>query len=257
MFKSIVYFGAEIRIAKLLMRYGKLKVLISEPRQTSQKLKEFCIKNNIKHYELDTLFQLKKIPLPDQLGVMYGFGIILDNKIIDMFKFGVWNIHTGKLPENRGRHPIGWSLINGDEKAWVSIHRINDQIDQGILLSEHSTTILKEDNELSIRKRLEKITISYGFFNAIKNFQANKIISITDGTYWPSLKGKWDEIDPKCYNSTFLLNLNKAKQSYGGYKVNGKKYKYCKLFIEKPNNKLKNFLKLKSLDNRTMIFYND
>ena len=59
MFKSIVYFGAEIRIAKLLMRYGKLKVLISEPRQTSQKLKEFCIKNE-NPYKFTQYFSKKK-----------------------------------------------------------------------------------------------------------------------------------------------------------------------------------------------------
>lgn len=257
MFENITFFGSEIKIAKLLMKYGNLSVLVCEKKQTTGKLKYFCTTNKIIHHEVESLANLKKIKLLDKIGVIYGFGIILDSEIIQKFKYGIWNIHTGKLPENRGRHPIGWSLINGDKKAWVTIHIINDKIDQGLKLTEHSTLILSSDNEFSIRKRLENIIIKYGFFCAIKNYKAKKTTNLEVGKYWPSLENKWDDINPKFFKSSFLINLNKAKQSYGGYKVQGKKYKYCKISTKKTNNKLNDFIKLLSLDKKTMMFYND
>ena len=125
------------------------------------------------------------------------------------------------------------------------------------MLSEHSTIILSNDNEASIQKRLENIVVKYGFLKAVNNYKMNKIVKLEIGKYWPTLSNKWEEINPKDFSSTFLINLNKAKQSYGGYKVFGKKYKYCKLKFDNIKNKFEDVVQLEVLNGKLVTFYND
>ena len=48
-----------------------------------------------------------------ELIVCVGWSQILSNKILDIPKYGVIGYHPSKLPINRGRHPIIWSLVLG------------------------------------------------------------------------------------------------------------------------------------------------
>lgn len=43
------------------------------------------------------------------------------------------NVHLAPLPAYRGRHPLQWALINGEETFGVTIHDINDDYDDGAI----------------------------------------------------------------------------------------------------------------------------
>ena len=43
------------------------------------------------------------------------------------------NVHLAPLPAYRGRHPLQWALINGEETFGVTIHDINDDFDDGAI----------------------------------------------------------------------------------------------------------------------------
>jgi methionyl-tRNA formyltransferase len=73
------------------------------------------------------------------------FSQILKKPAIDTATIGVLNIHPALLPDYRGAMNYFWVLKNGEEKAGVSIHWIDEGIDTGKLLARKSF-LLKPDS---------------------------------------------------------------------------------------------------------------
>ena len=59
-----------------------------------------------------------------------------------------WNKHCGLLPSYKGVYPIFWALLNLEPHIGVSIHVMNEEFDEGVLLSQaqiinHKMTFFK------------------------------------------------------------------------------------------------------------------
>lgn len=87
-----------------------------------------------------------------KLAIMYSFGIIITPSILT--KVDVYNFHPGSLERNRGRNPIEWAILLGWEKDEMSLHKIDEGIDTGLLISACSVLIDKEDTAFIIRKKM-------------------------------------------------------------------------------------------------------
>jgi len=46
-------------------------------------------------------------------------------------KFGIYNIHFGKLPEYRGASPVFWQMRNMESTIGISIHALTEEMDAG------------------------------------------------------------------------------------------------------------------------------
>ena len=64
----------------------------------------------------------------------------------------ILNAHPGLLPENRGLDAFKWSIINA-ESVGVSLHAINEHIDQGTLLHRLKVPILASDYLSDVAER--------------------------------------------------------------------------------------------------------
>ncbi len=51
------------------------------------------------------------------------------------------NVHYGPLPRYRGRANVNWAIINGESKAWITIHCVDATLDSGNILLQQSTPI--------------------------------------------------------------------------------------------------------------------
>lgn len=69
-------------------------------------------------------------------------------------RYGCINIHTSRLPRNRGMMPNFWSLLafDTDPKSAVTIHKMNETIDDGPI-------ILQEEFDLDPREPLHRLMI--------------------------------------------------------------------------------------------------
>jgi hypothetical protein len=161
-----------------------------------------------------------------------GFSVIFKKEYIKKFTYGIWNIHTGKLPDNRGRHPIAWSFLNNDIVFYCTIHAVDERIDQGIKLSERKIFRDIIDDGLTIERKIDNIITSEFIEEALVNFEDGKIEKISKGKYYTSLTGKFQNIDPKYYDSIFIFNLFKSQIKYGGVVINGKKYTHCTYYFD-------------------------
>lgn len=64
-------------------------------------------------------------------GVLVAYGRIVPQKLIDLFPFGIINIHPSLLPKYRGPSPIESAIANGDESTGVSIMALSKEMDAG------------------------------------------------------------------------------------------------------------------------------
>lgn len=137
-----------------------------------------CTKNkswNKDFVDLKKKFQLKKIDTiyskninsqktldwfkkkkPDLI-FCFGWSEILKKKIINISKYGVIGFHPTNLPENRGRHPIIWSIALGLRSTASTYFKItNEKVDTGPIISQKKITISKNENSNSLYNKILK-----------------------------------------------------------------------------------------------------
>jgi hypothetical protein len=91
--------------------------------------------------------------------IRFGFGIIR-GAVLDAARFGVWSYHHGDLEKYRGMPPGFWEIFHGDPVSGVTLQRLTDRLDGGVVLHKgHFKTI-----EKSYRRSLDNAMMaSTGF----------------------------------------------------------------------------------------------
>ncbi len=73
--------------------------------------------------------------LKPDLIVLASYGQIIPKEIIDVPKYGSINVHPSLLPKYRGASPIQYAILNGDEKTGVTIMRMSEKLDAGLIIT--------------------------------------------------------------------------------------------------------------------------
>ena len=122
---------------------GRSKLYIPSP------VKEEALKHNTEVFQPDRIKKPENVEVlrkyDADVFVVAAFGQILSKEILDMPKYGCINIHASLLPMYRGAAPIQWAILNGEEKAGVTIMQMDEGLDTGDMLLKAETVI--EDND--------------------------------------------------------------------------------------------------------------
>lgn len=95
---------------------------------------------------------INKLPKVD-FNIIYSCPIIIPQSLIEIVDF--YNIHPGSLYDNRGRNPIVWSLILGNDRTVITLHKIAKEIDCGIIISEKEVFINEDEKFSTLKHKLE------------------------------------------------------------------------------------------------------
>ncbi len=76
----------------------------------------------------------------------FGFSQIIKSELLGIAPMGIVGFHPARLPQNRGRHPIIWSLALGLDKTASTFFFIDDGVDSGDILSQVDIDITYEDD---------------------------------------------------------------------------------------------------------------
>ncbi|MFB6273248.1 MAG: methionyl-tRNA formyltransferase, partial [Salinibacter sp.] len=70
---------------------------------------------------------------------------------------GVVNIHGALLPKYRGKLPSFWVLANGEEKTGVTVHYMNEDLDDGPIIVQKEVPIRPDDtlHSLVLRSKVQ------------------------------------------------------------------------------------------------------
>lgn len=138
-------------------------------------LKQFCKKNRIKLIESDKPSELKDAIKNFDVGVCVGYMKILRKDFFELPKYGIFNLHCGKLPEYRGRAPISRTIMNGDADLIVTIHKIDEGVDSGDIVLEEKIKIMAKDDVNTLYSKFS-YNSHKGIIKLLRNLEKNKVI---------------------------------------------------------------------------------
>lgn len=93
--------------------------------------------------ELKSAMKMKSI----DLAIVFAFNEILPQDILELTREGFWNIHPSLLPTYRGPSPIIFPLILGDTHTGVSLMKMNERMDEGLIIDQTNYEILESDTQ--------------------------------------------------------------------------------------------------------------
>lgn len=65
----------------------------------------------------------------------------IPKKFLDLFECGILNFHLGNLPDYKGNATVNWSIINGEDKIYGNIHKMDPELDAGDVISRKDIPI--------------------------------------------------------------------------------------------------------------------
>ena len=75
-------------------------------------------------------------------------------EILDLPKIGAFNLHGSFLPYYRGRCPVNWVIIKGEEKTGVTLHYMIDKPDAGDIVCQKTVAIDLADTAKTLYDKL-------------------------------------------------------------------------------------------------------
>ncbi len=103
--------------------------------------------------ETDMMKELRTLEL--DFIVVLAFAQFLGEELLNMPKYGCFNIHTSILPKYRGAAPIQSALLNGDTETGVSIQKMVKKMDAGDLVHFHTLSIAPTETGGQLYTRLK------------------------------------------------------------------------------------------------------
>ncbi|QER41930.1 methionyl-tRNA formyltransferase [Thermodesulfobacterium sp. TA1] len=95
--------------------------------------------------------------LSPELIVVCAYGKILPKEVLEVPKFGCWNIHASLLPKYRGASPINWAILEGEKETGITIMLMDEGLDTGPILLQKKIPINPEDNALTLSQKLSQL----------------------------------------------------------------------------------------------------
>ena len=104
----------------------------------------------------ETFKWIKKLN-PDLI-LCIGWSEIIKTKILRLPRYGVFGYHPAKLPYNKGRHPIIWSLVLGLKETASTFIKLDKGVDTGAILDQKIIKIPQKYTSQDLYDKLIKIS---------------------------------------------------------------------------------------------------
>lgn len=79
--------------------------------------------------------------LTPDLVIAVAYGRLITADVLAMPKNGWWNVHFSLLPAHRGATPVQHTLLAGETTTGVSVFQIDEGLDTGPILAQHSVPV--------------------------------------------------------------------------------------------------------------------
>ncbi len=95
--------------------------------------------------------------LQADLMVVTAYGLLLPEAVLNLPRFGCWNIHASLLPRWRGAAPIQRAIEAGDQVTGITIMQMDKGLDTGDMLLQRELIIKPQDTSASLHDALADI----------------------------------------------------------------------------------------------------
>lgn len=148
---NFVFFGtsdfAVTVLSELLSRDIRPSLIVTQPDQpqgrkrilTPPPVKVWAEIHEIPLIQPESLRKLlpgSDLYAPYDLGVVADYGKIIPQKLLNVPKRGMLNVHVSLLPQYRGASPMQTAILDGVEKTGVSIMQVVEKLDEGDVVAQ-------------------------------------------------------------------------------------------------------------------------
>ncbi len=141
---KIVFFGASQYVLPIL-NVLDVALIVTTEHKSSDPVSTYAKEKNIPFLSVTTLFDdgiVNRIrEVNAEVAILASFGIIVPDKVLQMFPKGILNIHPSLLPKYRGPTPVQEALLNGDTTTGVTIIKLDNEVDHGPILIQQTAAI--------------------------------------------------------------------------------------------------------------------
>ena len=166
-FAGTPHFAASA-LAALLKEHQVVAVLTQPDRPagrgmhlTATPVKQFALQHGLPVLQPVTLkteeIQRMIAALDADVMVVAAFGLILPKAVLQLPRYGCLNIHASLLPRWRGAAPIQRAILAGDKETGITIMQMDEGLDTGDMLLQHSCPIAKNDTAQTLHDKLAEM----------------------------------------------------------------------------------------------------
>lgn len=229
-FSSDIYF--ELFFEKLKKSGVTIDLLITESpkpkgrnrRITKNFAHEFASSHNICVLSPDKItgrFIAKLKDMKPAIAVLYAYGKILPKNLLEIFRFGVVNIHPSLLPKYRGPSPIQSAILNNSDLLGYSMIILSNRMDAGDIIYQKKFKPHR-DNTFSDIKKMLLVDASNKLPEILKKHLSGKLL----------LKKQKDQ------DATYCKLIQKSNGSISSSDNAISAYNKYRAFIEWPGTKI-------------------
>lgn len=110
------------------------------------------------------------------LVLLFAYGKIIKQELLDAPKYGFWNIHPSLLPKYRGPAPIATPLLNGDNETGVTLMVMDKEMDHGPIIAQYACYIFPMWRRDQLEKHL--IDLSFSLFKKVISAHASDLADV-------------------------------------------------------------------------------
>jgi len=133
-----------------------------DPRENCwfSSVKDWALKHDIPSYTPDHInteqwiAEIKRLK-PDTLFSFY-YRKMVCNEILEIPRLGAFNLHGSMLPAYRGRCPVNWVLVKGENQTGVTLHYMVGKPDAGDIIGQKAVNIDFNDTARTLYDKLCK-----------------------------------------------------------------------------------------------------
>ncbi len=108
-----------------------------------------------RRFNEDGVFAAIRALHPDFLFSFY-FREMIQARFLEIPPLGAYNLHGSLLPKYRGRAPINWVLVKGEQETGITLHAMTPKPDDGDIVGQMKLPIEWDDTALSLTLKCAK-----------------------------------------------------------------------------------------------------
>ena len=164
-------------------RHDLVGVICAEEKRSGRGLKfvkspirVFAEEKKIKIFSYDEIKEKRFRPTLEKLNIdlllVFAFGHIIGEDLLNVAKHGSFNIHTSLLPKYRGAAPIQRSIINCDQETGITFMKMDAGLDTGPILNSVKFPIEEGTNTEDLEEIMSDIS-SRNILQTIDSIEEN------------------------------------------------------------------------------------
>ena len=204
-------------------KHNLIGVVCAEEKRSGRGLKfikspirVFAEEKKIKIFSYDEIKNKKFRPILKKLNIdlllVFAFGHIIKEDLLNVAKHGSFNIHTSLLPKYRGAAPIQRSLINCDQETGITFMKMDTGLDTGPIVKSVKFSIEEAMNTEDLEEIMSDLSSS-NIIQIIDSIGENKFSLIEQNE-------KESSYAPKITKAEARIDWTKSAEEIVG-KING------------------------------------